>query len=243
MLIGTVVNTLAIMAGSSAGLLLDWFSRRFSKNTDRAGILGARLQETIMHGMALCVLYIGISGSLTQGGNTLMSVVSIACGGIVGELLNLNEKMERLGNLLQEQGRRFGHGSNISEGFVTATLLFCVGAMAIVGPLQDGLSGNHATLFAKSLVDGVCAVVFASTLGVGVLFSALTVFVYQGVIALLASFLSPFLGDAVIAQMTCVGSLLIIGVSLNMLGITKMRIMNLLPACFFPIILCPLWPF
>ena len=126
----------------------------------------------------------------------------------------------------------------MSEGFVTASLLFCVGAMAIVGSLQDGLTGDHTTLFAKSLLDGISAVVFASSLGIGVAFSAAAVFLYQGAIALMASFISPFLGEAVIAEMTCVGSLLIIALALNMLGITKIKVMNLVPACILPIFLC-----
>ena len=110
--------------------------------------------------------------------------------------------------------------------------------MAIVGSLQDGLTGDHTTLFAKSLLDGISAVVFASSLGIGVAFSAAAVFLYQGAIALMASFISPFLGEAVIAEMTCVGSLLIIALALNMLGITKIKVMNLVPACILPIFLC-----
>ena len=125
----------------------------------------------------------------------------------------------------------------MSEGFVTASLLFCVGAMAIVGALENGLTGNYETLQAKSLLDGISSIVFASSLGIGVAFSAVALFLYQGVISLLASVLSPFLGDAVIAEMTCVGSLLIVALSLNMLGLTKIKVMNLVPAIFFPILL------
>lgn len=127
----------------------------------------------------------------------------------------------------------------MAEGFVTASLLFCVGAMAIVGALNDGLTGDHTTLFAKSLLDGIIAVVFASSLGIGVAFSAAAVFVYQGAIALLASVLAPYLQNgSTIAEMTCVGSLLIIALSLNMLGLTKIKVMNLVPAIFLPILLC-----
>ena len=112
--------------------------------------------------------------------------------------------------------------------------------MAIVGALQDGLTGDHSTLFAKSLLDGISSIVFAASLGVGVMFSAIAIFLYQGVIAVLASFLSPLLGDAVIAERTCVGSLLIVALSLNMLNLTKIKVMNLVPAIFLPILLC-LW--
>ena len=126
----------------------------------------------------------------------------------------------------------------MSEGFVTASLLFCVGAMAIVGALENGLTGNYETLQAKSLLDGISAIVFASSLGIGVAFSAVALFLYQGSISLLASVLSPLLGDAVIAEMTCVGSLLIVALALNMLNLTKIKVMNLVPAIFLPILLC-----
>ena len=127
---------------------------------------------------------------------------------------------------------------SIADGFVTASLLFCVGAMAIVGALNDGLTGNHDMLFAKSLLDGISSIVFGASLGLGVAFAAVGVFLYQGSIALLASFLQPLLNDAVIAEMTCVGSLLIVALSLNMLGLTKIKVMNLVPAIFLPILLC-----
>ena len=127
---------------------------------------------------------------------------------------------------------------SIADGFVTASLLFCVGAVAIVGALNDGLTGNHDMLFAKSLLDGISSIVFGASLGLGVAFSAVAIFIYQGSIALLASFLQPLLNDAVIAEMTCVGSLLIVALSLNMLGLTKIKVMNLVPAIFLPILLC-----
>lgn len=163
-------------------------------------------------------------------------------GAIIGELLDLDKRMMALGDWVQKHTARLSAGSktSISEGFVTASLLFCVGAMAIVGALQDGLTGDHSTLFAKSLLDGISSIVFAASLGVGVMFSAIAIFLYQGVIAVLASFLSPLLGDAVIAEMTCVGSLLIVALSLNMLNLTKIKVMNLVPAIFLPILLC-LW--
>ena len=131
-----------------------------------------------------------------------------------------------------------GGNVSVSEGFVTASLLFCVGAMAIVGALQDGLTGDHSTLFAKALLDGISAIIFGASLGIGVSFSAAAVFLYQGIIAVLASFLSPLLGDAVIAEMTCVGSLLILALGTNLLNVTKIKVMNLVPAVFFPILFC-----
>ena len=225
MLIGTTVNALAILAGSTVGLLFAHAARR---GTDGSG-LGERLRTTLMNGVALCVLYIGVSGCL-DGQSTLTAIISMVLGALAGEMLDLDRRMQALG----------GSASSVSEGFVTASLLFCVGAMAIVGSLQDGLTGDHSTLFAKALLDGVSAVVFASSLGIGVAFSAVAVFLYQGCIAALASLISPLLDSAVIAEMTCVGSLLIIALSLNMLGVTKIKVMNLTPACLMPILICRL---
>ncbi|MBQ8993624.1 MAG: DUF554 domain-containing protein, partial [Turicibacter sp.] len=126
---------------------------------------------------------------------------------------------------------------SISEGFVSASLLFCVGAMAIVGSLQDGLNQDASMLYTKAMLDGVSSVIFASSLGIGVILSSLFVFLYQGGITLLASLIAPFLTDLVITEMTCVGSLLIIGLALNMLRITNLKLMNFVPAIFMPIIL------
>lgn len=237
MLIGTTVNALAILAGSAVGL---FFAHAARRGTDGSG-LGERLRTTLMNGVALCVLYIGVSGCL-DGQSTLTAIISMVLGALVGETLDLDRRMQALGDWVQEKTKRLplGGSSSVSEGFVTASLLFCVGAMAIVGSLQDGLTGDHSTLFAKALLDGVSAVVFASSLGVGVAFSAVAVFLYQGCIAALASLISPLLDSAVIAEMTCVGSLLIIALSLNMLGVTKIKVMNLTPACLMPILICRL---
>lgn len=237
MLIGTTVNALAILAGSAVGL---FFAHAARRGTGGSG-LGERLRTTLMNGVALCVLYIGVSGCL-DGQSTLTAIISMVLGALVGETLDLDRRMQVLGGWVQEKTKRLplGGSSSVSEGFVTASLLFCVGAMAIVGSLQDGLTGDHSTLFAKALLDGVSAVVFASSLGVGVAFSAVAVFLYQGCIAALASLISPLLDSAVIAEMTCVGSLLIIALSLNMLGITKIKVMNLTPACLMPILICRL---
>lgn len=241
MLTGTIVNTLAVLAGSVAGLLLTWLAGRFAHVLPAGSArLGERLQTIIMQGVALCVMYLGISGSL-EGQNSLIAILSMVLGAVIGELLDLDRRMRVLGEWVQKKTERLAIGggkASISEGFVTASLLFCVGAMAIVGALQDGLTGDHSTLFAKSLLDGISAVVFSASLGVGVAFSAVAILLYQGLIAVAASFLSPLLGDAVIAEMTCVGSLLIVALSLNMLNLTKIKVMNLVPAIFLPIILC-----
>ena len=238
MLTGTIINTATVIGGSLIGLLIKYLAGRFTFSP-RISALGARLQDTIMKGVALCVLYIGISGSL-KGENTLVAIISMALGAIIGETLDLDRKMQNLGDWLQRKTKRFVKGdSPIAEGFVTASLLFCVGAMAIVGSLENGLTGNYDTLKAKSVLDGISSIVFSSSLGIGVMFSAVAIFLYQGSISLLAGVLSPLIGSvAVQNEMTCVGSLLIAALSLNMLGVTKIKVMNLVPACLMPILLC-----
>ncbi len=242
MLTGTIINTLAILAGSAVGLLLAWLARHGSHLLPSgSAALGQRLQAIIMQGIALCVLFIGITGSL-QGGNTLVAILSMVLGAVIGELLDLDRRMQALGDWVQRKTAHLVHSPDdspsISDGFVTASLLFCVGAMSIVGALENGLTGGYDTLKAKSVLDGITSIVFASSLGIGVAFSAAAVFLYQGVISLAAAFLSPFLGDVVIAEMTCVGSLLIVGLALNLLGLPKIKVMNLVPAIFLPILLC-----
>ena len=203
MLTGTIINALAVLAGSMAGLLLKWLAAHFSSRLPAgSAALGQRLQSIIMNGVALCVLYIGVSGSL-KGSNTLTAILSMVAGAITGELLDLDRRMSALGDWVQRKTARLTRGeggASVSEGFVTASLLFCVGAMSIVGALENGLTGNYETLQAKSLLDGISSIVFASSLGVGVAFSAAALLLYQGSISLLASVLSPFLGDAVIAE-------------------------------------------
>lgn len=222
-MLGTIVNTVAVIIGALIGLLL------------KKG-LPARLQDIIMKGLALCVLYIGIRGSL-QGDNTLIAILSIVIGAIIGEAIDIDRRLNDLGHFIESRFSKSGEQS-VSRAFVTSSLLFCVGAMAIVGSLQSGLTGNHETIYTKSMLDFVASIIFASSLGFGVLFSGIAVFVYQGTIVLLAGWVAPLLSDAVIAEMTCTGSLLIIGLGFNMLGLTKLKIANYLPAILITVILC-----
>lgn len=237
MLLGSIVNAGAILAGSGAGLLLKWSAARFSART--GGGLGERLQTIVMQGLALCTTCMGISGAL-KGQNSLITILSIVLGALIGETLDLDGALKRGGDWVQRKMERFGSSgaSTVSEAFVTASLLYCVGAMSIVGALNSGLSGDHSMLFAKSLLDGVSSVVFAASLGFGVALSAVTALVYQGTITVAASFLAPYLGEAVVAEMTCAGSLMILAISFNMLGLTKIKVMNLVPGLFLPILLC-----
>jgi len=222
-MLGAIVNFIAILVGGTLGLLL------------KKG-LPQRISDTIMGGVALIVLYIGIDGTL-QGQQTLVAILSVVIGGALGAWIDIDRGLVRLGDYAQKKLTNNAEGSTFAEGFVSASLLFCVGAMAVVGALESGLAGNHEVQFAKALIDGVTAIVFASTLGAGVLLSAAAVLVYQGGITLLAGLLAPLLSDAVVAEMSCVGSLLIIGISLNMLNLTKLKLANYLPAIFLPILL------
>ena len=222
-MLGTIVNCLTIILGAAIGLFLK-------------GSINKKVSDTIMNGLALCVIYIGISGAL-KGDNTIIIIISIAVGGFIGEIIDIDKKLEVLGERIEKRFNKNNENITIAQGFVTATLLFCVGAMAIVGSLESGLSGNHSTLYAKSILDGISSIIFASTLGIGVMLSALVVLIYQGSITLAASFLSIFLSDIAINNMTAVGSLLIIGLGLNILGITKIKVSNLLPAIIIAVIL------
>lgn len=224
MLLGSLVNMLAIFAGCFVGVTLGRF-------------IPERFNSAIEKGIALCVFYIGLD-SVLAGSDTLVAILSMVLGVILGELLDLDGRIHAFGDWVERRFAKKQSKTSISEGFVNASLLFCVGAMAIMGALDSGLTGDHATLYAKSTLDGIISIVYGSTMGAGVALSGVAVFLYQGLITLCASFIAPFLSDVVIAEMKCVGSLLIIGLSFNMLGMTKLKVMNYVPAVFFPILLC-----
>ena len=222
-MLGTIVNSITVIVGCLVGLIVK-------------GRLTEKISTTIMNGLALCTLYIGISGAL-NGGDTLIMIISVASGALIGEIMDIDKWLNKLGGYLESKFKNKKESNiSIAEGFITSSLLFCVGAMAIVGSLESGLKGNHDTLFTKSILDGISSVIFTSSLGIGVIFSAVTVFVYQGAITLGAGILSGVLSTSVITNMSAVGGLLIVGLGLNMLGVTKIKIANLLPAIFLPII-------
>ena len=219
-MLGTIVNTVAIIAGSLIGLFFK-------------GSIPEKYSKTIMHGIGLAVILIGLKTALKTD-DILVIIISLAIGSVIGELLRIEDRLERLGKWLGRLVSKDNEG--IAKGFVTTSLIYCVGAMAIVGSLESGLSGNHQTLFAKSLLDGIGSILFASTLGVGVLFSAVSVFIYQGAITLAASILKQFLIPGVVVQMSAVGGLLILAIGINLLEIKKLKIGNMLPAIFIPLI-------
>ena len=234
-LLGAIVNTVAVLLGGLIGLLIRLIGKKAKRTAE--SVSGNRFQDIVMKGVALCVAYIGISG-LMKGQNALIAIISVVIGGLLGELCRLEDGITKIGQAIE---KRFGAKDtevSVTQGFVTASLLFCVGAMTIVGSLNSGIQGDHTMQYTKALLDGISAIIFASSLGYGVLFSAGAVFVIQGGITLLARTIAPYLSEIVIAEMTCVGSLLIFGLALNLLGLTKLKVMNYVPAIFLPILLC-----
>ena len=214
-----------VLLGSGIGLLL------------RRGI-PQRVADALMVAVGLCTVYIGIDGCL-QGEQVLVTVLSLAIGAVIGELLNIDGALKRLGAAAERRLSAGGDGT-VAKAFVNASLLFCVGTMTVVGSLQSGLSGDHELVYLKSVLDLISSVVFAATLGWGVLLAAGTVLTVQGAIALAAQALSPVLTDTVVAEMTCVGSLLIVALGLNLLKVANVKIANFLPAIVLSIGLCPL---
>lgn len=224
-MLGTTVNAIAIILGALIGALL------------KKG-MPKRISGAMTTAVAMIVLYIGIDG-LSAGTNTMVLVFSVIIGGLLGTLLNLDGRLHRLGEKVEEKLTGGESKGSIAEGFVSASLLFCVGAMTIMGPLKSGLSGDHEIQYTKAILDCISAVVFASTLGgLGVGLSSVSVFVLQGAITLLAKVVAPYLNDYTIGEMTCAGSVLIIILGLNLLGVTKVKIVNYLPAIFLPVVFC-----
>ena len=236
---GTIVNTVAVMLGALLGLGIRAIAGK--KKTVRDAELPARrsVADTIQKGLGLCVILIGISGALGVK-YMLVTILSVALGALVGELLDLDGLLNRFGAFVERKlgGKQKG---SFAEGFVSATLLFCVGAMTVTGALESALMHTHDTYYAKGLIDMVCAVTFATALGAGVVLSAAGVFVVQGTLVLIAVLAGNAIPAVVTGEMIAVGSLLVVAIGTNLLGVTKVKVMNLVPAMFFPIALCPLY--
>ena len=231
--LGTIINVAAIVCGGGIGLLLKHGMRQ-------------RLQDILMQACGVATMFIGIggalSGLLTVGENgsistqkTMLLVLSMVFGSLIGELLQIEKCMERAGDKLKSVLRQKEDG-RFTDGFVTATLIVCVGAMAIVGSIQDGLTGDYTMLLSKSILDFIIVLVLASTMGVGTLFSALPLGLYQGAITLCAAAASRYLSDALIADFSCVGSVLIFCVGVNIAFGKKLRVGNMLPAILVPVL-------
>ncbi|MDA8213147.1 MAG: DUF554 domain-containing protein [Clostridia bacterium] len=219
--LGTLVNFAAIVIGSLIGYVV------------KRGI-PAGIKNTVMQGLGLAVFLIGMKMAFkTQ--NELILIGSLALGGIIGELLAIEDRLDGLGRWLESKVGSSEGG--ISKAFVTSSLIYCVGAMAIMGSIQDGLTGKTDTLFAKSMLDGISAIIFTSTMGIGVIFSAIPVLLYQGSITLAAASVKEFLSPHVVAEMTATGGILILGIGINILGIKVIRVGNLLPAILFAVLI------
>jgi uncharacterized membrane protein YqgA involved in biofilm formation len=190
------------------------------------------MTDSLIHAVAFAVILIGLKMAWKTEA-FIVVICSLTFGTIIGELGRIEDRVNNLGNWLEEKFAK--PGSSISKGFVTTSLLYCVGSMAIVGALESGLTGNHDTLFAKSVLDGLGSIIFAASMGIGVLFSAASVFLYQGLITLSASFMKQFLTPEVITQMSAVGGLLIVAMGFNMLEMVKIKVGNCLPAIFIPL--------
>ena len=231
--LGTIVNCGTVLAGTTLGIFLK-------------GGLPRRFENTIMQALGLCTCFIGIGGALaglltiTDGTlgtqHTILLVLSLVLGALIGEALDIEARLNDFGTWCQTRFAAKDGDSRFVEGFVAASLLFCVGAMAIVGSLEDGLNGDPTILIAKAVLDGVAAIVFGASLGKGVYLSILTLAVYQGGITLLARFIRPWLTDALISQLSCIGSVLIFAIGVNLLLKQKIKVGNLLPAIFLPIV-------
>lgn len=229
-MIGTIVNTAAIALGGLLGLLI---KRGVPKHIEESvmSALGVGILIIALNGVIGSMFTAAPTGKLTDSGGLLL-VVSLAGGTLLGELLRLDDRLNSLGLMMERKLRLDG----FAKGFISASLIFCVGAMAIIGPLNDGLRGDASVLYIKSALDGVTALILASTLGVGVLFSAVPVFFYQGGIALLAGVLTKVVSDDLMSMICMVGYAIVLSIGLNFIGSTKIKTANLLPALLVPVV-------
>lgn len=222
---GVLVNTATVLIGSSVGLLL-------KKQ------IPEKLTSAVMTAIGLCTVAIGIGG-IIKGENQLVMIISLVLGAIVGTLLNIDGKLSILGDKLQKKNKKAdSEKSTFSQGFVTASLLFCVGAMTIVGSMNAGISGDNQMLYTKSVLDLISSAMLAASLGVGVMFATAFVFVFQGLLVILAMILGSFLSDFAIAELVCAGSVMITALGLNLLNITKIKVADLLPGLVFVPLVC-----
>lgn len=222
-MLGVIVNVITVLIGSTIGLL-------FKKG------IPEKVSTAAMIGLGACTLYIGISGSLC-GENVLILIASVVLGTIVGTLLNIDGAINRLASKVESKFKKQDLNISIAEGIITATLLFCVGSMTVTGSIQAGLTGDNSVLITKAMLDLVSSMMLASSLGIGVLLSSVAVFIIQGGLVLLAGLISPLMSTGAINEMTCAGSILIIMIGTNLMGITKIKVADFLPAILFaPII-------
>ena len=219
-MLGVLVNVATVVIGSTIGLV-------FKKG------ISEKYTDAVMKGIGLCTLMIGVQGTL-KGENQLVAIMAMVLGAIVGTAINIDGKLNGVGDFLSRKLKK-GDGDKVSiaEGFVTASLLFCVGAMTIIGSLESGLKGDHTTIFTKSILDLFSSCMLSASLGIGVIFAAIFVFIFQGGLVLMAGLLEPLLSDGAVAEITCVGSLMILALGFNLTGIAKFKVANYFPALIF----------
>lgn len=223
-MLGVLLNAGTIIIGGLAGIV---FKKAVSE----------KLADSLIKALSLIVFYIGLSG-LLEGGNILVSVLSIGLGATLGTVADLDGKFTRFSEKLGSKINKKGEAGDFAKGFVNGTIIFCVGAFAIIAPLEAGLSGNLDLLITKSIMDGIFALIFAATMGIGIAISGVSVLLYQGFFFLTAAFAAPYLSDYVVNEINCVGSLLILALAFNLMGAANLKVMNYVPAVFFPILLC-----
>jgi len=222
---GAFINFVLVIVGGLLGVL-------FKKG------IPERARNILMQSMALCVIYIGVTGIIDEKAKILAIIISMAIGSIIGELIDLDKWVNVLSQKTESVLTKGKSEAHLAEGFVAATLLFCVGAMTVVGSINSGILNDNTVLYSKSLIDCVAAIALASSLGAGVMLSSVAVLFIEGTLTVLARVIEPILNDVIISQMSVIGSLLIIAIALNMLGLTKIKVMNCIPAIFLPILLC-----
>ncbi len=228
-MLGVLANVATVILGSIIGLI---FNKGIPDNVAAA----------MMKCLGFCTVYIGVSGMFQDNSHTLIIILSMVIGTLIGILINIDKWLNKGAEFIGSKFKNSKNGEHsIAEGFVSASLLFCVGAMTVVGSLQAGLNGDNSTLYTKAVLDFISSMIFSSTLGFGVILSTFTVVIIQGGIVLLANVIAPLLSDAVIDNMVICGSIMIFALGLNLIGITKTKIANMLPAVFIPIGLCPLF--
>ena len=215
MVIGALINAAAVIAGGSAGLAV-------------RGRLNEKFSDGVMRALGLCIIVVGLYNGLS--GDMLLLVISLAVGTLIGEMIRIDDHLNNFGKWVQEKLKKPGENSTFAQGFVTASLLFCVGALAIVGSIESGLRNDQSIIITKSIIDGTAAVFLASALGAGVLFSAFVVLIYQGIIELFAAGLQDVLTYGMIIQISAVGGVMILGLGVNMSLEGKIKVANLLPS-------------
>lgn len=222
MFFGVIINTLTIFVGSIIGLFVN------------KGI-PLHIEKALMKALALSAIYIGVTG-LSTGENTIYIILSMVIGVTIGEIIDLDKRITQMGNKLETRFPGKNGSASVSKGFVLSSLIMAVGAMSIVGPLESGLTGTHTILLTKSVMDGLTSIILASSMGIGVFFSGIIVFIYQGAITLFASGLDSILTDPMINDINAIGSIIILALGFNLLEATKIKVMNFVPAIFIPLL-------